>query len=289
MNNTLKATERNLDYQEVENSLVNQIQNYVTQVAKSEACVVWVSWWIDSAVVSTLAAKTWLKTVLLTMPIDQAIDEVTRADKHIETLKWTYPNIINYNIDLTSPFNKIKEELLNTWLSEDELYISLVNTRSRLRMATLYAIAPAYKGLVIWTWNKVEDYGIWFFTKYGDGWVDFSPIWELIKSEVYKLWSHMGVIKEILEARPTDWLHPNGATDEEQIWATYDELEWAMEQHIEFMLEIASNWLMSNDPQANKKFVESFEGREYEVMKIYTSRHFQNSHKMKMPPVARID
>ncbi len=285
---TLKATDRNLDYQAIEETLVDQIKDYVTKEAHSEACIVWVSWWIDSAVVSTLAAKTWLKTVLLTMPIDQAIDQVTRGDKHIAELQNKYPNIIHHNIDLTDTYHSLKAKLKETWLSDDDLYMALVNTRSRLRMVTLYWMAPGNNWIVIWTWNKVEDYGIKFFTKYGDGWVDYSPIGELVKSEVYKLWAHMDVIQEILEARPTDWLHPDGATDEDQLGATYDELEWAMEQHDDLISEIATNWVMYNDPIVTKDFLASFTGRKHEVMDIYLTRYFQGEHKMKMPPVATL-
>ena len=138
-------------------------------------------------------------------------------------------------------------------------------------MTTLYAMSAVYKALVIGTGNKVEDYGIWFFTKYGDGWVDYSPIGELTKSEVYKLGKELWVIQDILDARPTDGLHPNGATDEDQIWATYDELEWAMDQYDQ------------------GKRTQDFTQREAEVMEIYTNRHLANAHKMQMPPVATIE
>lgn len=270
MNNTIIVPDRQLDYVAVEQQLVEQIQDYVSNQAHAESCIVWVSWGIDSAVVSTLAAKTQLQTVLLTMPIHQAIDQVTRADEHIAALKARYPNIIHYNIDLTQPYEAIKQQLLTTGLSEAELYLSLVNTRSRLRMATLYGIAPAHNGLVLGTGNKVEDYGIWFFTKYGDGGVDYSPIGNLLKSEVYKLGAHMWVIADILNAAPTDGLHPNWATDEDQIGASYDELEWAMEQY--------DLGLRAQD----------FTDRQAEVMRIYGQRHEINHHKMAMPPVAEL-
>lgn len=288
MNNSLKATDRNLDYQEIEKKLVGRVKNSVEEW-NWDALVIGVSGWIDSAVVSTLAAKTWLKTVLVTMPIHQAIDQVTRADEHIKKLQETYPNIIHYEDNLTEVYEAWKNTFLQPGRYTDkEAYIALVNYRARLRMANLYNHSGATNGRVIWTWNKVEDYGLWFFTKYGDGWVDYSPIWELLKSEVYKLGAHMWVIKDILEARPTDGLHENGATDEEQIWATYDELEWAMEKHIDFTAELATNWIMHNDPEANQTFLESFEGRAHEVMKIYLNRHIWTSHKMRMPPVASI-
>lgn len=269
MTTKITAPDRQLDYNKVEQHLINQIKDYVANKAKSTTCIVWVSGWIDSAVVSTLVTKTNLQTILLTMPIHQKNDEVTRADEHIAQLKANYPNVTHLNIDLTQTYETIKKELEKTH-TQDELYMALVNTRSRLRMTTLYAIGNTYNWIVIWTGNKVEDYGIWFFTKYGDGGVDYSPIGELLKSEVYKLWAQLNVPTSILQARPTDWLHPNGATDEDQIWATYDELEWAMDQYDQ------------------GKRTPDFTQRQAEVMEIYTNRHLANAHKMQMPPVATI-
>jgi len=276
------------DYEAVEDSIVNQIKDYVTNEAKSEACIVWVSWWVDSAVVSTLAAKTWLKTVLLTMPIHQAIDQVTRADTHIAELQKTYPNIIHKNIDLTDVYNSFENTLIQSGEEKKELYMWLLNSRARLRMSMLYALTHKHKWLVIGTWNKIEDYWIWFFTKFWDGWVDYSPIGDLAKIEVRRLGKHMWVIQEILEAAPTDWLHDDGATDEEQIKATYTEMEDAMYTYDKFKQERASQSLTADNPEVVKEFIESFEWRDYEVMKIYLTRHFQNKHKMKVPDIATI-
>lgn len=287
---TLQATDRNLDYTHIEKTLTTQIHDYITG-AWSNACVVGVSGGIDSAVVSTLAAKTWLTTILLTMPIHQNFDEVTRADNHIAQLTSQYNNIIHRTIDLKNAYEHIKETLqLSLWKTEDQLYLSLVNTRSRLRMATLYATAQSdklYKWLVIGTGNKVEDFGIGFFTKYGDGGVDYSPIGNLTKSEVRKLAQHMGVIDEIIQAKPTDGLHPTWATDEDQIGATYNELERAMEQFEEHLDICASNFSSWYDDVAT--FKQQFDGREWEVMDIFLTRHLANRHKMKMPQIASLE
>lgn len=212
------------------------------------------------------------------MPIHQKVDEVNRAANHIAWLQAHYPNVTHKHVDLTNTYEAIKTAMA---LSNDA-DLSLVNTRSRLRAVTLYAEAQVKKALVAGTGNKVEDFGIGFFTKYGDGAVDISPIGELVKSEVYKLGAHMGVIAAILQAKPTDGLHPNGATDEDQIGATYDELEWAM--------------AVLHDPAGNDKFATIQEAlaqfpegsREQEVLSIYWKRHTANAHKMIMPPILPI-
>mgnify|MGYP001244140255 CR=1 FL=1 len=158
----------------------------------------------------------------------------------------------------------------------------MVNTRSRLRAVTLYAHTNKNKLLVAGTGNKVEDFGIGFFTKGGDGQVDISPIGELVKSEVYKLGAHMGVIASILQAKPTDGLHPNGATDEDQIGATYDELEWAMD----VLHDDSGNDIFPTIQEALDQFPDG--SREQEVLAIYWKRHTANAHKMIMPPILPI-
>lgn len=268
---TYKATNRNLDYNTIENKLVNDIKNYVNTTPNNTSCIVGISGGIDSATVSTLCAKTDIITILVSMPIHQNVDELNRANDHMAWLKNKYPNIKSHTIDLTKTFETIKETLLQVWYAEDELYMALVNTRSRLRMATLYAIAQANQWLVIGTGNKVEDYGIWFFTKYGDGWVDLSPIGELLKSEVKELAQHMNINQDIIQAKPTDWLHPTWATDEDQIGASYDELERAMEQY--------DHWKRAQD------YDDEYAQR---IMTIYTQRHESNKHKMNMPPILTI-
>ena len=283
---TLHATDRKLDYTKIEKTLTTQLNNYITN-ANFKACIVGVSGGIDSAVVSTLAAKTWLLTILLTMPIHQNSDEVTRADTHIKRLQSQYSNIIHQNIDLTESYEIMKQTFVDSLdKSNQELYMALVNTRSRLRMTTLYAVAQTNEWLVIGTGNKVEDFGIGFFTKYGDGWVDYSPIGNLTKSEVRKLAQHMGISDKIIQAAPTDGLHPTGATDEDQIGATYDELERAMEQFEKHLNICSSNYNSWYDNIIN--FQNEFKNRELEVINIFLNRHLANRHKMKMPPIANI-
>lgn len=282
----LHGTDRKLDYIKIEKNLTTQLKNYVTN-ANLKTCIVGVSGGIDSAVVSTLAAKTGLSVILLTMPIHQNKDEINRADEHITQLQRKYINVIHQAIDLTQSYENIKQTFIsNLKQSEQELYMALVNTRSRLRMTTLYAVAQTNEWLVIGTGNKVEDFGIGFFTKYGDGWVDYSPIGNLRKSEVRKLAQHMGISDKIIQAAPTDGLHPTGATDEDQIGATYDELERAMEKFEEHLDICSSNYSSWYDNIIN--FQNRFVDRELEVINIFLKRHLANRHKMKMPPIANI-
>ncbi len=260
---------RNLDYKKVRENLVRQIREY-SEKSKTDWFVVWISGWVDSWVVSSLCAETWKPTILITLPIHQNKDEIKRADKHIENLKEKYENVESININLTETFETMKKALPEIEDEEVVRYMAYVNTRSRLRAVSLYAIANEKNMLVVGTGNKIEDYWIWFFTKFGDGAVDFSPIWELYKSEVYNLAKELGIIDEIQKAKPTDWLHPTWATDEDQIWCSYPELEWALEEY--------DKW----------KKAEDFTWRAKEVMEIYTKRHIQNAHKMEMPPIFKI-
>lgn len=268
VNNILQMTSRNLDYEKVSQNLVFQLKQYLKQ-SRQNWFVVWVSWWIDSALVSTLCALTWEKTVLVELPIHQNLDEVSRAQEHITNLKSKHENIISKTIDLTQIFESFKISLWEI-TNPDGRYLAEVNTRSRLRANALYAIWNENNLLVAWTWNKVEDYWIWFFTKFWDWAVDISPIWNLYKSEVREMAKYLWICESIIKAKPTDWLHTNWATDEDQIWATYDELEWAMVNY--------DNWKRSLD----------FLWREKEVMEIYTKRHEINFHKMEMPPIFEI-
>ena len=186
--------------------------------------VIGVSGGIDSAVTSTLCAMTEKKTILLTMPIHQNLDETLRGKKHIKWLKNKYRNVQSLHIDLTSIYENFKLTIPENYQND----LNLANTRARIRMSSLYMIAGSVNGLVVGTGNKVEDFGIGFFTKYGDGGVDISPIGDLLKSEVYTMAQNLGVISEIINAPPTDGLWNDGRTDEDQIGVSYDDLEWAM-------------------------------------------------------------
>ncbi len=268
----LQMESRNLDYAKVESALVEQLRNYCLS-AWQKWYIIGVSGGVDSAVTSTLCAKTGLPLYVVEMPIHQRESEVNRAQAHIAWLKSNFSNVIEWREDLTGVFDLMAEKITQVastleWAGDTRL--ALANTRSRLRMVSLYAMAGTFGLLVAGTGNKVEDYGIGFFTKNGDGWVDVSPIGELYKSEVRWLSRHQGHSAEISEAIATDGLHTDGATDEDQIGASYQELEWAMPQY-----------------DAGNR-VSDFSGRAREVMDIYTTRHEVNAHKMSMPPVFQI-
>jgi len=188
--------------------------------------VVGVSGGIDSAVVSTLCAKTELPTYVLTMPLHSKKENTRLSDAHAKALVDKYPNVKIVNVDLTRTYESFMSWMDNSFTSND---LSNANTKSRLRMVSLYQVAGSVGGIVVGTGNKVEDYGIGFYTKYGDGGVDIAPIADLYKTEVRELGWHLGVMDEIIDAPPTDGLWDDGRNDEDQIGATYAELEEAME------------------------------------------------------------
>jgi NAD+ synthase len=224
-----------------------------------------VSGGIDSAVTSTLCARTGKSVLALNMPIYQAEDQVSRAVAHITWLEKNFDNVKGINMELTSIFDQIKKSFPGD--IQDDL--TMANTRSRLRMLTLYAFASSHKMLVAGTGNKVEDFGVGFYTKYGDGGVDISPIADLMKTQVYALGKRLGIIKDILAAPPTDGLWEDNRTDENQIGATYAELEWAMQY-------LASPHKTPLDERQKK------------VISIYEKFHTANTHKMEPIPVCRI-
>ncbi len=246
--------------------IVDWLKDY-SVTSKTKGFVVGVSGGIDSAVTSALAARTGLPTLLVEMPIHQSENQVSRARKHINELSSLYSNVSSVEVELTSVFDNFVSE---THIEGVDKQMALVNTRARLRMTALYYYATVYGSLVVGTGNKVEDFGVGFFTKYGDGGVDLSPIADLYKSEVYALAREMNVNDEILDAPPTDGLWGDDRTDEDQLGASYDELEWAMEQ------------------QKAKKTVADFSGRQAEVFTIYTRLNKANTHKMIPIPVCTI-
>ena len=212
------------DYDELKHRIVKWIKNYVDDNG-IQSLVVGVSGGIDSAVVSTLCAETELPTFPLGMPIHQDSDQESLSDSHLASLERRYKNVKTLKFNLTEVFEKFKKSL-GEYAHDD---LSLANTRSRLRMTTLYQIAGKYNGIVVGTGNKVEDYGVGFYTKYGDGGVDIAPIADLYKTEVWELGKYLGVSKEIIEASPTDGLWDDKRTDEDQLGASYSQLEEAME------------------------------------------------------------
>jgi NAD+ synthase len=254
-------------------NISDQIQDWLKNYLKSSkqrGFVIGVSGGIDSAVVSTLCAETGLPTIVVSLPIKEKVGHNLSLE-HINNLCDKYANVKSVEIDLTETFDTFYRSVNHD--SEND-HLSMANVRSRLRMISLYHVAQSNGMLVVGTGNKVEDFGIGFFTKYGDGGVDISPIADLMKSEVYKLGENLGVCKNILNARPTDGLWVDGRTDEDQIGATYDELEWAM-KFIETGIVDYDN-------------CPDFE-RQQAVLKIYHSRHMANLHKMKPIPVCKIE
>jgi len=212
------------DYQELKERIVKWIKDYADE-NKIQSLVVGVSGGIDSAVVSTLCAETGLPVFPLGMPIHQDSDQESLSDIHLAWLEKKYKNVKTLKFNLTKVFEKFKEALQD--YAHDDL--SLANSRSRLRMTTLYQIAGKYNGMVVGTGNKVEDYGVGFYTKYGDGGVDIAPIADIYKTEVWELGRHLGVNEKIIEASPTDGLWDDKRTDEDQLGASYAQLEEAME------------------------------------------------------------
>ena len=235
--------------------------------SETNGLVVGVSGGIDSAVTSSLAARTGLNTICLEMPIHQAESQESRASKHILQLESNYENVSSIKTDLTPVFDCFVGTLPKTEDNEKR-FLSLANSRARLRMTTLYYFAGLNNYLVAGTGNKVEDFGVGFFTKYGDGGVDLSPIADLSKTQVYELGKSLNIIEEIMVAQPTDGLWGDNRTDEDQLGASYDEIEWAMQY----------------DPSK----METLTPRQDEVLKIYSRLHNANKHKMEAIPICKI-
>ncbi|MES2805748.1 MAG: NAD(+) synthase [Bacteroidota bacterium] len=262
---TKKST---LQVEKVNTHIVNWLKTYAEN-AKVNGFVIGVSGGVDSAVTSTLCAQTGLKVLCVEMPIHQAQSHVTRGREHIEQLKKRFPNVSSIEADLTSIFETFKTAVPDV-SDTARLHLSLANTRARLRMTTLYYFAGIHCLLVAGTGNKVEDFGVGFYTKYGDGGVDLSPIADLMKSEVFLLGSYLKVPDSILNASPTDGLFGDERTDEDQLGASYDELEWAMTQD-----------------EAGQSS-DAFSGREKIVFEIYKRLNTINQHKMTAIPVCFI-
>ena len=202
----------------------NWIKSYVDQMpSKAQSLVIGISGGIDSSVSSTLSAMTGLKTIVLTMPIKQKENQHDLSLKHQEWLTKKFKNVEAHTISLDNLF-----ETFSSTLNKFDNEHGYANSRARLRMTTLYQVAAANKGIVVGTGNKVEDFGVGFYTKYGDGGVDISPIADCNKTEVWELGKELGILKEIIDAPPTDGLWDDGRTDEGQLGFNYSELEDAM-------------------------------------------------------------
>jgi len=248
-------------------AIINHISDWLKSYAQNSGVkgfVIGISGGIDSAVTSTLAAKTGLPLLCIEMPIHQNKIQVKRGLNHISWLKKSFDNVSSVELQLSSVFDSFTSKLPK---NETQNELGLANTRARLRMTTLYYFAQSNNSLVLGTGNKVEDFGIGFFTKYGDGGVDISPIADLLKSEIYALGKTLNINNEILRAAPTDGLWGDDKTDEEQIGASYPELEWAM---------------------AFNGDTNSLTERKKQVLQIYTKLNRANQHKMHAIPVCII-
>ena len=248
----------------VSEHIVSWIDNYINE-SGVKGIVVGVSGGVDSALTSTLCAETGQNVLCLEMPIYQNKDQVSRSKKHIDWLMSKYPNVTSKQIELNDTFESFVNSLPDN--SSDKHELSLANTRSRLRMITLYYFSALNNYIVAGTGNKVEDFGIGFYTKYGDGGVDISPIADLLKSEVFTLAKFHNIIDEIIEAEPNDGLWNDNRSDEEQIGASYEEIEDAM---------------------MNFNKSDNLSKREKEVLDIFNSFHKTNKHKMDPIPVCEI-
>lgn len=269
----------NANMTNIKDYIINWLRVYAEN-SGTKGFTIGVSGGIDSGVVSTLLARTGLPVLILEMPIHQGSAEVIRANKHISWLKENYPNVTSRLVDLTDTYEALKNAGVKGTEDNDKYEFSLSNSRSRLRMTTLYQFAGQLGYLVAGTGNKIEDFGIGFYTKYGDGGVDISPIADLMKSEVYSLGAELGLIQEVLNAVPTDGLHDDGRTDEDQIGASYDELEWAMNHELEYINTIDRHEKMAKELTLTE--------REREVISIYRKFNTSNKHKMIEIPVCVI-
>jgi len=252
--------------------VIDHITNWLKEYALGAGVngfVVGISGGVDSAVTSTLCARTGLDTLCIEMPIHQAKSHVSRANEHISFLKSQFSNIKEGRVDLTPVFEEFKTEVALD-AKDAVVNMALANTRARLRMTTLYYHAGLYGLLVAGTGNKVEDFGVGFYTKYGDGGVDLSPIADLMKSEVYALAKFLNLPESIIEAAPSDGLFGDARSDEDQIGASYPELEWAMTM------------------RDQGKTAGDFENRERDVFEILLRYNRNNQHKMLPIPICEI-
>jgi NAD+ synthase len=202
----------------------NWIKNYAEKMpSKAQSLIIGISGGIDSSVSSTLSAMTGIKTIVLSMPIKQKSSQHDLSLKHQEWLVKNFDNVEAHTLNLDKLF-----ETFESTLSNFDSELGMANSRARIRMTTLYQVAAANKGIVVGTGNKVEDFGVGFYTKYGDGGVDISPIADCNKSEVWEIGKSINILQEIIDAAPTDGLWDDGRTDEGQLGLKYEELEEAM-------------------------------------------------------------
>lgn len=257
-----------MNIEKVNNHIVSWLKSYAEN-AKISGFVIGISGGVDSALTSTLCAQTGLKVLCVEMPIHQDAKQVNRGKEHIEQLKKRFSNVSNVEVDLTQTFDILQNSIPKS-VDVVKYNLALANSRARLRMTTLYYFAGIESLLVAGTGNKVEDFGVGFYTKYGDGGVDLSPIADLVKSEVYALGKYLNIPESIQNAAPTDGLFGDDRTDEDQLGASYNELEQAM---------------LADE---NGKTEADFTGRSLEVFKIYKRLNRVNKHKMVEIPVCKV-
>ena len=255
-------TTRIESYEDLTEDIVRWLKDYYWMHSGNiKAFVVGVSGGIDSAVVSTLCARTGLPTYVVCMPLDSTHANSRLSEDHAKKLADKYENVTNLMFELSTTYDHFHKVL--EWWTESRHFdttkrkeftgdeLTNANTKARLRMITLYQIAGTKKGVVVGTGNKIEDYGIGFFTKHGDGGVDIAPIADLYKTEVRELGRHLGVSVDIINAPPTDGLWDDDRTDEDQIGATYEQIEEAMENGTGVGLETFEHFNRKNQHKMN--------------------------------------
>lgn len=279
-----------MNCENVSKQIIDWLTDYNNNEAKTKGFVVGVSGGVDSGLVSTLCAMTGLKTVLVELPINRKLSEIsTRATEHCNWLRDKFSNVEVYKDDLSDAYTKISQSV-SFPLPE----LTIANLQSRLRMCNLYIYSNTFNLLVAGTGNKVEDFGASFFTRYGDGGVDISPIGDLMKSEVRELASFLGVQENIVKAIPTDELWSDTRSDETQLGATYDELEWAMNvfesmlggQRVYVKKMIKDHGTIEG---CSVKVYDEMSPEQKRIFNIFISRHVKYEFKNNMPPVCYIE
>ena len=256
--------------------IVKWIKTYARS-AKIDTLVVGISGGIDSSVVSTLCAETGLRTIVVQMPIRQNRKLDNRSSMQASWLLERYENVTHISMDLTPVFTAFEKKLEPVCRDSDPITLAFANSRARLRMMTLYQIAQSHGGIVVGTGNRVEDFGVGFFTKYGDGGVDISPIGDCMKTAVWDMGREFGLPQEIIDAEPTDGLWDDGRTDEGQLGMTYPELERAMAND-----RLDRECVYDTLPIQMSK-------EERAQLKTYRAIRSRNLHKMEPIPVCQLD
>ena len=270
------------DYAELTDDIVKWISDYCL-LNKRKTLVVGISGGIDSSVVSTLSALTGMKTYVVGMPINQIEGQEELSDAHGEWLQSRFSNVTFVKTDMSKVYDSFLQTInddIGARYATDKL--AQANTRSRFRMVTLYQIAASVGGIVIGTGNKVEDYGVGFYTKYGDGGIDIAPIADLYKTEVWGLGESLGIDPRIVSAAPTDGLWDDGRTDSDQLGVSYELLEWVMESGV-------AEWMQGNPEELTQWQGNDLTSDQKEAIDQYRKFHRQNRHKMDPIPTFKVE